>query len=194
MLIDFFPASDSCISPQPSCKAVLYVALPHNELYGGYKPEEEIARQVSNCAGVSGRNSEYILKLAEFMRLHFPSVQEEHLYKIEYWVKVFDAQKLQSSNSASKTAGMSKAMKQGSICCSYMKTTCSTTGNVLECSGKQQPQKALTSSFKVDSRSTSPTPSRGEDIYDGEEFVAESVNHFSMEQSESNRKTVSLIV
>ena len=120
---------------------------------------------------MSGRNSEYILKLSEFMRHEFPSVQEEHLYKIEHWVKVFDAQKLQNSNCAVKNAKCSATRK-----CPL------------------QSQSSLVSSkFKVDSRSASPTQSESEDVY-GEDFSSEGAKHFGMDESESNMKTVSVRV
>ncbi len=47
--------------------ALLYVATPQNPNYLGPAPLEEIAAQVRRSAGPSGPNSEYVLRLAQFL-------------------------------------------------------------------------------------------------------------------------------
>ena len=181
MLIDFYPATNTYTSPIPSCKAVLYVALPQNVLYAGPQPEEEIARIVSNCAGVSGPNSEYILKLTKFMKIYFPSAQEDHLYKIESWVKYYDTQKAQIRSS--KLQFPSKFNNVNASKCCY-----SANENILECSGKLQ-NSTMTSSFKVDSRSVSPVDSGTENMF-GEKFDAEETKNFYMKKSKNKAVSV----
>ena len=113
MLMDFYPASNEWCSRKPSCKVVLYIALPSNELYCGDERESEfdIAKCVSQCEGICGPNSEYVLKLAEFTRRNFPDVSEPHLYEIERHLRVLINQK--TSKHVQKTQSSPKNI---SIC------------------------------------------------------------------------------
>jgi cation transport regulator ChaC len=47
---------------------VVYIATPDNPNYLGPAPLDAIAAQVRACCGPSGRNIDYVLKLAEALR------------------------------------------------------------------------------------------------------------------------------
>lgn len=48
--------------------AVTWVATPSNPNFLGMAPPAEMAAQIHRCVGASGRNREYVLKLAEALR------------------------------------------------------------------------------------------------------------------------------
>lgn len=73
--------ADEVVSPAALC----YIALPSNEEYAGPASEEAIAHHVSTCHGPSGPNSEYVIKLAECLRLL--RVNDDHVYAIEAALK-----------------------------------------------------------------------------------------------------------
>lgn len=77
--VQFFPKEKG----QSPLLALVYIATPDNPTYLGPAPDEEIAAQIAVCRGTSGYNSEYLVRLAEFMRLHCPEVEDEHLFSIE---------------------------------------------------------------------------------------------------------------
>ncbi|KAL1492983.1 hypothetical protein ABEB36_011135 [Hypothenemus hampei] len=64
-------------------KVLVYVACPRNVHWLGDSDIEEIANQIVNRQGPSGHNVEYLIRLAEFMRLHFPDKHDGHLYSLE---------------------------------------------------------------------------------------------------------------
>ncbi|XP_028994095.1 glutathione-specific gamma-glutamylcyclotransferase 1-like [Betta splendens] len=63
--------------------ALVYIATSDNPIYLGPAPHGEIAAQIALCRGSTGLNIEYLVRLAEFMRLHCPDVEDEHLFSIE---------------------------------------------------------------------------------------------------------------
>lgn len=77
--VQFFPKEKG----QSPLLALVYIATPDNPIYLGPAPDKEIAAQIAVCRGTSGCNSEYLVRLAEFMRLHCPEVEDEHLFSIE---------------------------------------------------------------------------------------------------------------
>nr|CAH7723220.1 unnamed protein product [Callosobruchus chinensis] len=64
-------------------KVLAYVAQPENPLWLGGADEKSIAQHILDCSGPSGHNVEYLLRLADFMREHFPVHYDEHLFTIE---------------------------------------------------------------------------------------------------------------
>lgn len=62
---------------------LVYIATPKNPLWLGEAQETEIANQIIKCSGPSGHNVEYVLRLANFMRHHFPTESDHHLYSLE---------------------------------------------------------------------------------------------------------------
>lgn len=63
--------------------ALVYIATCDNPIYLGPASSEEIAAQIATCRGKTGHNIEYLLRLAEFMRLYCPEVEDDHLFSIE---------------------------------------------------------------------------------------------------------------
>lgn len=66
-----------------SLSALVYIATSENPIYLGPAPDTEIAAQIANCQGSTGLNLEYLVRLAEFMRLYCPDVEDDHLFGIE---------------------------------------------------------------------------------------------------------------
>lgn len=62
---------------------LVYIATETNPSYLGPAPEHEIAKQVVHSKGPSGSNTEYVLRLADWMRYILPSVPDDHLFDIE---------------------------------------------------------------------------------------------------------------
>ncbi|KAJ1363188.1 hypothetical protein KIN20_022997 [Parelaphostrongylus tenuis] len=54
-----------------------------NEFYLGEADIEQMAEEIQQAKGCAGPNFEYILKLAEQVRLLFPDDEDEHLFKLE---------------------------------------------------------------------------------------------------------------
>ncbi|XP_039597880.1 glutathione-specific gamma-glutamylcyclotransferase 1 [Polypterus senegalus] len=77
-LIEFKPREED-----GSVLALVYIATSDNPIYLGPASSEEIAVQIAVSSGKSGHNIEYLLRLAEFMRLACPEVHDEHLFAIE---------------------------------------------------------------------------------------------------------------
>ncbi|KAB1717970.1 gamma-glutamylcyclotransferase, partial [Klebsiella pneumoniae] len=78
-VVDFF-LQDTNQSP---VQALVYIATPDNPIYLGPASTKEIAAQIAVCKGKSGHNTEYLLRLAEFMRVSCPNVDDPHLFSIE---------------------------------------------------------------------------------------------------------------
>ncbi|XP_037550606.1 glutathione-specific gamma-glutamylcyclotransferase 1-like [Nematolebias whitei] len=85
-MVEFIPKEKS----QEPLLALVYIATSDNPIYLGPASDKEIAAQISICSGSTGHNTEYLLRLAEFMRLYCPEVEDEHLFSIEAAViKIF---------------------------------------------------------------------------------------------------------
>ncbi|XP_068195114.1 glutathione-specific gamma-glutamylcyclotransferase 1-like [Antennarius striatus] len=76
--VNFFPKDGK--SP---LLALVYIATSDNPSYLGPASDRDIAAQIAICRGNNGANIEYLLRLAEFMRLCCPEVEDEHLFSIE---------------------------------------------------------------------------------------------------------------
>ncbi|XP_071781418.1 glutathione-specific gamma-glutamylcyclotransferase 1-like [Centroberyx gerrardi] len=79
--VDFIPREKG--QGQGQLPALAYIATSDNPIYLGPASDAEIAAQIAACRGNTGHNLEYLLRLAEFMRLSCPEVQDEHLFSIE---------------------------------------------------------------------------------------------------------------
>ncbi|XP_066550633.1 glutathione-specific gamma-glutamylcyclotransferase 1 [Amia ocellicauda] len=77
-LVEFIPRAD-----EPSVLALVYIATSDNPIYLGPATSEEIAAQIVVSSGKTGHNVEYLFRLADFMRLYCPEVEDDHLFSIE---------------------------------------------------------------------------------------------------------------
>ncbi|KAM3860980.1 glutathione-specific gamma-glutamylcyclotransferase 1 [Diretmus argenteus] len=77
--VEFFPDGEN----QSPVQALVYIATSDNPLYLGPASPEEIGAQIAVSKGKTGYNLEYLLRLAEFMRLYCPHVDDSHLFSIE---------------------------------------------------------------------------------------------------------------
>lgn len=78
-IVEFVPKEKS----HTPLLALVYIATSDNPIYLGPASDVEIAAQISISSGKTGHNIEYLLRLAEFMRLCCPEVEDEHLFSIE---------------------------------------------------------------------------------------------------------------
>lgn len=83
--VEFIPKDEG----QGSILALVYIATSDNPIYLGPASPRHIAAQIAICSGSTGHNMEYLVRLAEFMRLHWPEVDDRHLFAIEAAVVTF---------------------------------------------------------------------------------------------------------
>ncbi len=67
-------------STRPSVRGFVYVASQANPNYLGPAPVSEIARQVRRSRGPSGSNSEYVLRLADWLR--DVGAVDDHVFRV----------------------------------------------------------------------------------------------------------------
>lgn len=68
--------------------ALLYIATPENPSFAGTCDTfERIAIQICSSVGKSGRNTDYVFKLAEAFRKLYPKIHDQHLLSLEIAVK-----------------------------------------------------------------------------------------------------------
>jgi cation transport regulator ChaC len=77
--ITFHPA-DISITP---FELDIYVGTPCNPFFLGPASILDIAQQIHGAIGPSGRNDEYLFRLAEAMRAIAPNVYDQHLFELE---------------------------------------------------------------------------------------------------------------
>lgn len=65
----------------------IYVALNENASFAGESNLKSIAEQVFQAVGPSGTNKEYVYKLADAMRLFYPGILDDHLFKLEEYLR-----------------------------------------------------------------------------------------------------------
>ncbi|KAF0044461.1 hypothetical protein F2P81_003619 [Scophthalmus maximus] len=78
-MVEFLPKEKG----QGPLLAAVYIATSSNPIYLGPASDREIAAQIAACSGNTGHNIEYLVRLAEFMRLSCPEAEDEHLFSIE---------------------------------------------------------------------------------------------------------------
>lgn len=78
-MVEFIPQEKG----QDTVLALVYIATSDNPIYLGPASDMEIATQIAICRGNTGHNIEYLVRLAEFMRLYCPEVEDDHLFSIE---------------------------------------------------------------------------------------------------------------
>lgn len=79
-----FHPKDTGIEPY---QVTVYSASSENPWFLGPAPIEEMAAEIATRSGMSGANSEYLLKLADCMRDIAPDHEDDHLYSLEKKVK-----------------------------------------------------------------------------------------------------------
>ena len=87
--INFHPA-DNNVAP---FELDIYIGTPSNPFFVGPAPVSDIAHQICSSVGPSGRNDEYLFRLADAMRMIAPHVFDHHLFELEHEVR-----KLQSGS------------------------------------------------------------------------------------------------
>lgn len=63
--------------------ALTFIASPSNSLYLGPVDLDDLARQVAACCGNSGTNTEYVIRLADFVHANIPEDDDSHLFLLE---------------------------------------------------------------------------------------------------------------
>ncbi|UIN20025.1 gamma-glutamylcyclotransferase [Herbaspirillum frisingense] len=71
-------------------EGLIYIAAEDNQAFAGPASESDIARQIAHAVGPSGRNSEYLLKLAQALREL--EVDDDHVFAIERHLLQLDPQ------------------------------------------------------------------------------------------------------
>lgn len=93
----FYPRYDDSYNGD-TFSALLYIATPTNEHWIGALPEEELAEMIVNSRGASGHNVEYLIRLVMFMRDELPGMHDEHLFKLDKFVRKFLLERKMSLN------------------------------------------------------------------------------------------------
>ncbi|KAG8970443.1 hypothetical protein FRC03_008640 [Tulasnella sp. 419] len=70
--------------------ATVYVGRPDNPSFVGCEPIDQLARHIWKSEGPSGKNKEYLYKLAESVKALAPESYDSHLDALETRVKALD--------------------------------------------------------------------------------------------------------
>lgn len=84
----FYPLDGS----QPKT-VIVYVANEENPSWNKNHNLEDIAIQISESAGPSGKNTEYVYNLCDAMRQYFHDVNDGHLFGLEKLLRKIEADK-----------------------------------------------------------------------------------------------------
>lgn len=87
----FYPMDQS--EPKPT---IVYVANEENPSWNTNHNLEEIAIQIHEASGPSGRNTEYVYNLCEAMRQYFQNVKDDHLFDLEKLLISMEAENLRN--------------------------------------------------------------------------------------------------
>lgn len=82
--VKFYPHPSSETQSNDSKDILLYVATHENPSFAGQHDSlDQIATQILGATGESGKNVEYVYKLAEAMRQLYPGQEDDHLFELE---------------------------------------------------------------------------------------------------------------
>ncbi|XP_049284472.1 putative glutathione-specific gamma-glutamylcyclotransferase 2 [Anopheles funestus] len=82
--VKFYPYPWSTEQLNDPQSILLYVATQDNPSFAGQSDTlDAIAEQIITSVGQSGRNPEYVYKLAEAMRQLYPGERDDHLFELE---------------------------------------------------------------------------------------------------------------
>lgn len=90
--VKFYPIGTSAV-PQPPQDVIVYVATEENCSFAGHKDIPDLAKQVIEATGPSGRNRDYVYNLADAFREFFPGENDEHLFALEAEVRKMESLK-----------------------------------------------------------------------------------------------------
>lgn len=88
--VQFFPLEDhqdKATQHSDPFDLTVYVATESNVSFAGPKAIPELAKQVIEATGPSGRNRDYVYNLADAIRELFPGEDDPHLFALEAEVK-----------------------------------------------------------------------------------------------------------
>lgn len=88
---------EEAVTPKAPFDVIVYVATRENTSFAGHKEIPELAAQIINATGPSGRNRDYVYNLATAFRELFPGEEDEHLFQLEKEVKRQEAEGLRKS-------------------------------------------------------------------------------------------------
>lgn len=79
---------DNIHGNQQVLTARVYYATPENDLFlGAPICINNMAKDIATTRGICGFNSEYLLRVSDFMRAQVPHVDEPHLFKLDALVR-----------------------------------------------------------------------------------------------------------
>lgn len=91
--VQFYPTSTTNDGQETApFDVIVYVATEDNCSFAGFKDIPDLARQVINATGPSGRNRDYVYNLASIFRELFPGENDAHLFALEAEVRRQEAE------------------------------------------------------------------------------------------------------
>ncbi|XP_058449579.1 putative glutathione-specific gamma-glutamylcyclotransferase 2 [Malaya genurostris] len=112
LLFYLYPPSDTQTNEPKNI--LLYLAKQENPSYAGQHDSlEKIAEQISEAAGESGQNTEYVYKLADAMRQLYPGEEDDHLFSLEQILKSTEARKNIRNATSSCDVDRANVCKEG---------------------------------------------------------------------------------
>lgn len=89
--VPFYPLNEDTTKACDPFDLTVYVATASNVSYAGPMNIPELAKQVIEATGPSGRNRDYVYNLADAIRELFPGEIDTHLFALEAEVRRLEA-------------------------------------------------------------------------------------------------------